>query len=167
MSDACLHELFEDQVDRHPADPALLCGEQRLSYLEVDQRANRLAHHLQSLGARPGVVVALQLERSEQAIVAMLAILKTGAGYVPIDPATPSERVGYILADAQASLILTESALAHPASPHTGPGRIVLDAADVREAVGRQPATRLSRGETGGSPGDTCYIIYEYHQQNH
>src|SRR5258707_1024698 len=86
---ALLLELFEAQADAHPSQTAVECGADQLSYRELDTRANQLAHHLRQLGVARGACVALQMERSVELYVAMFAVLKAGAAYVPLDPDCP------------------------------------------------------------------------------
>ena len=100
----CLHELFEAQADRTPQAIAVRHGDVALTYGELEQRANRLAHRLVALGVGPDVLVALCLERSIDLIVAMLAVLKAGGGYVPLDPRNPPERLDLLLADSGAAI---------------------------------------------------------------
>lgn len=109
--EGCLHELFERQADLTPEAPALICGDEILSYAELDRRSNRLARYLVLHGAGPGKFVGIYFGRSEKPIIAILACLKSGAAYVPIDPAYPSERVRGILAESEAILLLTEDSL--------------------------------------------------------
>ncbi|QZH58457.1 amino acid adenylation domain-containing protein [Mycolicibacterium farcinogenes] len=97
---ASIPELFSAQVNRTPTATALTCGERSWSYLELDRAANRLAHVLVDHGARPGAVVALLFTRSAEAIIAILAVLKSGAAYLPIDPAHPDARIGFMVTDA-------------------------------------------------------------------
>ena len=103
---------FGAQVARTPAAVALVCGERSWTYRELDQAANRLAHVLVGHGARPGECVALLMERSAEAIIGILAMLKTGAAYLPIDPAHPSARVEFMVADAAPIAAITTTALA-------------------------------------------------------
>ncbi|HEX3526265.1 MAG TPA: amino acid adenylation domain-containing protein [Thermoanaerobaculia bacterium] len=103
----CLHRRFEEQVDRAPDAPAVSMGAERLTYRELDERANRLAHHLLARGVRPGDRIALRLERSTGLVAAILAVLKTGAAYVPLDPAYPAERLAFALEDSGATLEIT------------------------------------------------------------
>ncbi|MET3498335.1 condensation domain-containing protein, partial [Variovorax boronicumulans] len=98
-ADGCIHALFEDQVERTPDAVALVFEDESLSYAELDARANRLAHHLQSLGVGPDARVALLLERGVSMVVALLATLKAGGAYVPLDPAYPTERLAFMLQD--------------------------------------------------------------------
>ncbi|HKV08300.1 MAG TPA: amino acid adenylation domain-containing protein, partial [Thermoanaerobaculia bacterium] len=106
-----IHQLFEAQVDRTPDAVAVSQGPERLSYRELDVRANRLARHLAAAGVRLGDLVALVLPRSLSMIEAILAVLKAGAGYLPLDPAYPEERRAFALADSDARLVLTEERL--------------------------------------------------------
>ncbi|MQX16892.1 AMP-binding protein, partial [Sinorhizobium terangae] len=105
----CVHELFEQQVRRAPDAVAVIHEDERLSYGELNARANRLAHHLIGLGVKPGDSVATMLDRSVSLVVAQLAILKAGGVYVPIDRALPSARQEWLIADCAARLVLSES----------------------------------------------------------
>src|SRR6516165_6547897 len=113
---ACLHELFEMQVDERPTQLALVCNDTRLTYEQLDERANQLAHYLRDYQVGPGKLVGLYFNRSEKPIVALLAVLKAGAAYVPIDPVCPVERARHIVAEAQIEVLLTEEALAAKAA---------------------------------------------------
>ncbi|MFL6140895.1 MAG: non-ribosomal peptide synthase/polyketide synthase [Labedaea sp.] len=104
----CYHQEFERQVRRTPATTALVCGTESLTYRELNARANRLAHRLIELGAGPERVVAVTLPRSAASLVAMLAVLKSGAVYLPIDPELPPDRVELMVRDADPVLVLTE-----------------------------------------------------------
>ena len=107
----CIHALFEAHARTAPEAVALTFEKQHLTYGELNAQANRLAHHLRSLGVGPETLVALCLERSPTLLVALLAVLKAGGAYVPLDPDSPGERLGLILGDAQAPVVLTHSAL--------------------------------------------------------
>ncbi|MDF2397604.1 amino acid adenylation domain-containing protein, partial [Pseudomonas sp. 3MA1] len=109
-SDATLHGLFEAQAASRPDATAVVFHEQRLSYAELNQRANRVAHRLLSLGVRPDDRVAICVERGLEMIVGLLGILKAGAGYVPIDPAYPQERISYTLQDSAPAAVLVQAA---------------------------------------------------------
>jgi amino acid adenylation domain-containing protein len=106
--EACLHQLFEAQVERTPEAIALVYEEQRLSYTQLNQRANQLAHYLQSLDVAPGSFVAVCMRPSVELIIALLGILKAGAAYLPLDPAYPQERLSLMLSVSRASALLTE-----------------------------------------------------------
>ncbi|MCF5670480.1 amino acid adenylation domain-containing protein, partial [Pseudomonas syringae] len=105
-----VHALIEAQAANSPQNPAVIQGEQVLSYAELNQQANRLAHHLMGLGVTPDERVALCLHRGPQRLIAMLAVLKAGAAYVPVDPAYPAERIAYLLQDSAPRVVLTETA---------------------------------------------------------
>ncbi|CAG0927432.1 partial arthrofactin-type cyclic lipopeptide synthetase C, partial [Thermoflexales bacterium] len=106
--DQCLPDLFEAQVARTPEAIAVVFDEAHLTYHELNQRANRLAAYLQQHDVGPEALVGLCVERSLEMLVGLLAILKAGGAYVPLDPAYPQERLAFILADSQASLLLTQ-----------------------------------------------------------
>ncbi|MBD2362407.1 amino acid adenylation domain-containing protein [Anabaena minutissima FACHB-250] len=108
-SNYCLHQLFEQQVEKTPDAVALVFGEQSLTYSELNVRANQLAHHLQSLGVKPETLVGVCVERSFEMMVALLGILKAGGAYLPLDPDYPAERLEFMLADAQVSVLVTQS----------------------------------------------------------
>lgn len=103
----CLHHLFEQQVARTPETTALVWGESRLTYQEVNKQANQLAHHLQTQGVLPGDPVGLCLDRSPLLVIGLLSILKVGGTFIALDPTYPQERLVYMLADAQAKYLLT------------------------------------------------------------
>ncbi len=109
--DTCLHELFEVQAAKQPQRTAVICGEHRLSYGELNERASRLARHLRARGVGPEVRVGLCVERSVDAVVGILAILKAGGAYVPFDPSHPPERIAELLTDCRAALLLTQERL--------------------------------------------------------
>ncbi|MDA3660137.1 non-ribosomal peptide synthase/polyketide synthase, partial [Mycobacterium xenopi] len=148
---ASVPEVFAAQVTRNPEAVALRCGERSWSYLEVDQAANRLAHLLAGHGARPGTCVALLMPRSAEAVVAIVAVLKTGAAYLPIEPALPTARIEFILADAAPVAVITTTDLAGRLAGHDA---VVIDANDP--AVDRQPSTALPLPD----PDDVAYLIY-------
>lgn len=107
----CLHELFAEQAARTPDAVALVFNDERITYRELDQRANRLAWHLRGLGVGPDTIVGLCMHRSPALIVGLLGIIKAGGAYLPLDPYYPAERLAYITADAKPRVIVSESAL--------------------------------------------------------
>ncbi|MDA9420846.1 peptide synthetase, partial [Bradyrhizobium sp. CCBAU 53380] len=109
-AERCIHELFEAQVHKAPDAVAVVCEDERLSYGELNARANRLAHHLIALGVRPDQPVAICVERTPMMVVGLLAILKAGGAYVPLDPAYPSARLRQVLDDAAPRLLLADVA---------------------------------------------------------
>ncbi|MFN6560832.1 MAG: amino acid adenylation domain-containing protein [Nostoc sp. ChiSLP01] len=117
--DKCIHQLFEAQVERTKQAIAVTFGQQQLTYQQLNARANQLAHYLQTLGVVPGVLVGICLERSLDMLVGLLAILKTGAAYVPLDLSYPQQRLAFMLADSQASVILTQKQLLDTLPEHS------------------------------------------------
>jgi amino acid adenylation domain-containing protein len=109
--DACIHQLFEEQVDRTPEAIAVVFEDRELTYGELNRRANQLAHYLKMLGVGPEALVVTWMERSIEMIVGLLGILKAGGAYLPIDPNYPKERLELMLADAQAPVLLTQDRL--------------------------------------------------------
>ncbi|MGV0885205.1 amino acid adenylation domain-containing protein, partial [Mycolicibacterium sp. XJ883] len=142
--------LFAAQVARTPDAPAVTFDGQSMTYAELDVAANRMAHVLAGHGARPGQVVALLLPRSADAIVAILAVLKTGAAYLPIDPAVPVARIGFMLADATPVAAITTAELAQR---FDGFDVTVIDVANVETPP---DGTTLP----GPAVDDIAYIIY-------
>ncbi|MCA2709692.1 MAG: amino acid adenylation domain-containing protein [Microcystis sp. M015S2] len=117
-SDKCIHQLFEEQVKRTPDAVAVVCSEQKLTYNELNCRANQLAHYLRKLGVKPDELVGICLERSLDMIVGLLAILKVGGAYVPIDPDYPQERISFMLQDTQVKILLTCESLQNSLPNH-------------------------------------------------
>ncbi|MEH1870992.1 MAG: amino acid adenylation domain-containing protein [Nostoc sp.] len=105
--DRCIHQLFESVVEQNPDAIALVFGDEKLSYKELNIRSNKLAHYLKKLGVKTEVLVGLCVERSFDMVIGMLGILKAGGAYVPLDPSYPSERLKFMLEDAQVSVLLT------------------------------------------------------------
>ncbi len=143
--------LFGAQVARTPDAVAISAGERSWTYSEVKEAANRLAHFLVARGVGPGSRVALLLPRSAEAVVAMLAVLKTGAAYVPIDPSVPAARMEFVLADAAPVAAVTVADLRDRLH---GRDLAVIDVDDP--AVDSQPSTALP----APAPDDTAYLIY-------
>ncbi|KAF3886562.1 MULTISPECIES: non-ribosomal peptide synthetase [Nostocales] len=107
----CIHELFELQVERNPDAIAVEFKDEQLTYRELNNRANQLAHYLRALGVEPDVLVGICMQRSSEMIVGLLGILKAGGAYVPLDPAYPQERLTYMLSDSKVPVLLTTSEL--------------------------------------------------------
>ena len=147
-----LHELFERQVERVPEATAVRCGPGRLSYAELDARSRRLARRLVRAGVRPDSVVGVRIGRSVHAVTAMLAVLKAGACYVPIDPTYPADRIAYVIGDADIRTLLV---LAEDASRHSSAGLNVI-CADEDDAAEDLPP--LACGHL--SPDHLAYVIY-------
>ncbi|MBN3876118.1 MULTISPECIES: non-ribosomal peptide synthetase [unclassified Nostoc] len=116
---ACIHQLFEAQVEKTPDAVALIFNNQHLTYRDLNNRANQLAKHLQSLGVGTEILVGICIERSLEMVVALLAILKAGGAYVPLDPGYPQERLAFMLSDTQVSVLLTQKELVTKLPTHT------------------------------------------------
>ncbi|HEY4058609.1 MAG TPA: amino acid adenylation domain-containing protein, partial [Kofleriaceae bacterium] len=113
-SERCIHELFEAHARRAPEQIAVICETEQRTYRELDRDATRLAHRLVALGVGPGLVVGLHLARSIEFVVAMLAVLKAGGAYLPLDPELPHDRLSYMAADAHAVVVLSNGDLSGP-----------------------------------------------------
>ncbi|HXL92791.1 MAG TPA: amino acid adenylation domain-containing protein, partial [Streptosporangiaceae bacterium] len=153
---AALPELFQAQVARRPDATAVIFDGTQLTYAELNARANRLARYLITLGASPERLVAIAMPRSADMIVAVLAVLKAGAAYVPVDPAYPADRLAFMLADAAPVAVLTTTALAGLDLPG-GASRIVLDDPATVAVVAGLPEDDLSTSPALASP---AYVIY-------
>ena len=153
-STCCIHPLFAAQAAAHPGRDALRWRGEAITYAELDARANRLAHHLRALGAGPEVPVGVFLPRAPELIATLLGVLKSGAAYVPLDPAYPPERVEYMLGDTRVPLLVTTAALAERV-PHYRGAFVRVDA--DREAIASQspesPAVAVR-------PENLAYVIY-------
>src|SRR5579859_4001454 len=157
---ATVPELFEQQAARTPHAPAVIFDGTQMSYAELNQRANRLARHLVPLGAGPERVVAIAIPRTPDLIIALLAVLKAGAAYVPVDLAYPADRIAFMLADARPVAVLTTTAAA--GSLPGGTPQVVLDDPAVAAAVSRLAGGDLAAGERLGPLGRSspAYVIY-------
>jgi aspartate racemase len=153
-ADACVHQLIEAQVARTPNSVAAELEGAGLTYRELDARANQLGRVLLGRGAGPGVLVGICLERSIEMLVALLAVLKTGAAYVPLDPTYPDNRLAFMLADSGAGVLITQESLATRVPPSTA--RVLRVDADAAEIAGAsaEPIRALV------TPEDVAYVIY-------
>lgn len=153
--DACLHQLFEAHAARHPDAPAVLFEEQRISYQELNQRANRLAHHLRSLGVGIEARVGLCVQRTPEMIIGILGILKAGAAYVPLDPQYPAERLRFMLDDTETQVLLTQAALTVrlPAGAARQQVQVDADAERIAQASSDNPVS-------GIRSTNLAYVIY-------
>ncbi len=148
-----VHRLFERQVDERPDAVALVFQERSLTFRELDQRANRLAHALVARGVSSDTLVGLSLRRGPELVISMLAILKAGGAYVPLDPDYPPERIEYVLDDSHAKVLITSSDLLRRLQHR--PPSILLDS--EREAIDALPAERQSLPERSDQ---LAYVIY-------
>ncbi|MFE4977252.1 amino acid adenylation domain-containing protein, partial [Kitasatospora sp. NPDC056651] len=154
--DSCVHELFEAQASATPGAVAVTAGEVSLTYAELNERANRLAHHLRTLGVGAESLVGVCLERGADLIPTLLGVLKAGAGYVPLDPANPADRLDYIAADAAVEVVVAhEATLPLVTGFHSG-ATVVLDGAD-RSTIA---ASSAADPAVVSSPENVIYVIY-------
>jgi len=148
-----VHEVFEVQADLSPQKPALVCGEESLTYQELERRANRLAHHLLSLGVTAGDRIGLCLERSVETGVGILAIFKAAGVYVPLDPGYPGDRLVFMLEDSGVSVLVTQESL-EARTPWQGRAvRVDGDSAAIALQSDARPALRVRLD-------DLAYLIY-------
>ncbi|WP_443256009.1 amino acid adenylation domain-containing protein [Xenorhabdus sp. IM139775] len=154
-----IHQLFEQQAAQAPAATALVCGDRQLSYAELNRHANQLAHQLIAAGVRPDDRVAICVERSPEMIIGLYGILKAGAGYVPLDPEYPAERLAYQLSDSKPVLLLTQQHLQERLPIQDSPVWC-LDADSHRNQVAKQPTDNPDAHQMGLKPHHLAYIIY-------
>ncbi|HEX5876135.1 MAG TPA: non-ribosomal peptide synthase/polyketide synthase, partial [Pyrinomonadaceae bacterium] len=151
---SCIHNFFYEQAAKTPDEVALICGQERLTYRELDQAANRLAHFLRRDGVGPESVVAVATARSMRMAIAVLGVLKAGAAYLPLDPEYPYERLAFMLEDAHVSGVLTEQHLLNRI-PAQCPRVICLDTDN--ELIAAENNTRPASDVTSGN---LAYVIY-------
>ena len=152
--DRCVHQLFEAQAARTPNATAVVFGDTRLTYSELDRRANQLANHLIKLGARPDGLVGICVERCAEMVVGLLGILKAGSAYVPLDPAYPRDRIAFMLEDAEVPLLITQAPLTANL-PSVNSKVVLLDAdwPEIAKQSDKSPALDLD-------PENRAYVIY-------
>ena len=149
-----VHGLFEEQVERTPEVTAVVFGEERLTYRQLNERANRLAGYLSKRGVGPGDLVGLCVERSMEMIVGVLGILKAGGGYVPLDPGYPSDRLAFMLMDSGARVVLAQRETVS-ALPKADIEPVLLD--DHWPAIAAENEASQNRNP---GPDDVAYVIY-------
>jgi amino acid adenylation domain-containing protein len=150
----CVHELFEEQVERTPDAVAVVSGKSRLTYRELNERANRLAHHLRRLGVGPEVLVGLCVDRSVELVVGLLGTLKAGGAYVPLDPDSPRDRLAFMIEDTTAPILLT-CAGQLDRLPATSADVVVLDRDWA--SIAENPSEQF---EGGASLENLVYVMY-------
>ncbi|MBE7381469.1 MAG: amino acid adenylation domain-containing protein [Leptolyngbya sp. SIO1E4] len=150
----CIHELFEAQVERTPHEVAAIYEEEHLTYQELNQAANQLAHYLRDLGVQPDTLIGIFMPRSLEMIVGLLGVLKAGAAYVPIDPTYPPERLAYMLDDSQVSAVLVRSKSLDQLPETTAQ---VIHLASDWEIISQQSTANPSPTAT---PENLVYVIY-------
>ncbi len=150
----CIHQLFEEQVEKTPHAVAVVFENQQLTYAQLNQKANQLAHHLLSLGVRPEVLVGICVERSLEMAVGLLGILKAGGTYVPLDPTYPQQRLSYMLVNSGVEVLLTQQSLLKSLPSHTAQV-VCLDT--QWQLIAAESDTNL---EPEVQPDNLLYVIY-------
>ncbi|MFN6558746.1 MAG: amino acid adenylation domain-containing protein [Nostoc sp. ChiSLP01] len=159
--DKCIHQLFEEQVQRTPDGVAVVFEDRQLTYQQLNCRANQLAHYLQSLGVKPDVLVGLCVERSLEMVVGLLGILKAGGAYVPLDPEYPQERLSFMLQDAQVPVLLTQQQLLEKLPQHQA--EVVCLDTDwqfISQSCQDNALAQLTVGIAGVQANNLAYVIY-------
>jgi amino acid adenylation domain-containing protein len=149
----CIHQIFEAQVEHTPDAPALIYKDQRLTYSQLNYRANLVAHYLRGRGVGPEVLVGICLKRSVEMVIGALGILKAGGVYLPLDPSYPRERLAFLLEDSDVSLLVTQKHLAENL-PHPHVEVVSLDSLGN---IAQQSAGNL---ENAASVENLAYVIY-------
>ncbi|PSB41219.1 non-ribosomal peptide synthetase, partial [Chamaesiphon polymorphus] len=152
--DKCIHQLFEEQVAKTPKAIAVVFEQQELTYQQLNHRANQLAHHLQTLGVKPEVLVGICVERSLEMVVGLLGILKAGGAYVPLDPSYPTERLSYMVSDAEIEVLLTQENLLSTLPSHVA--QVVCLDPDGGVIESHSPENLV----TSVSAANLAYVIY-------
>jgi len=160
----CLHELFENKVNAYPESLAVVQDEKKLSYAELNTKANRLAHYLRNLGVKPDTRVAICLKRSPEMIIGVMAVLKAGGAYVPIDPSYPADRILTMSEDCKPLVALThgqvdDSVRIYLASGVTADCTIIDMDTDAFQWE-NEPETNPDRSGVGLTPNHLAYVIY-------
>ncbi|MEH2058022.1 MAG: amino acid adenylation domain-containing protein [Nostoc sp.] len=150
----CIHSLFEEQVEKTPNAVALVYEKQDLTYRELNNRANQLAHYLQALGVKPEVRVGICVERSLKMVIGILAILKAGGAYIPLDPDDPTDRLALMVEDVQAPILLTQTDLPDKLPIHN---QTVVNIDSDWEIIAQQKEDNLL---SEVNPENLAYIIY-------
>ena len=150
--DRCVHQLFEEQVERTPEAMAVAFEGRGLTYLELNRNSNQLAHHLRSLGVGPDALVGLCVERSIEMVAALLGILKAGGAYLPLAPSIPEERLAFCIQDSQAQIIVTQRSLLYRFAGRESLRLVVME--DFAGAAPDNNPAPLNR------PSDLAYVMY-------
>lgn len=151
-----IHELFEGWVASTPDATAVVFESESLSYRELDEHSNQLAHHLQGLGIGPDKLVGIYLERSIEMMVGVMGVLKSGGAYVPLDPSYPSDRIAYMIEDSEVSVVLAQERLLNTL-PSSDAKVVAVDRAAERAEIDSKPASAVA---STSSPENLSYVIY-------
>jgi amino acid adenylation domain-containing protein len=162
VAQSTIPALIEAQAARASNATALIFGREELTYAELNGRANRLAHLLVRMGAGPGLLAGVALQRTSELVIALLAVLKSGAAYVPMDPKYPRARLEWMFADASPVLVLTSKAVLPSLPQDWNTKMLVLDDAETRDQLGRQPSHNPTDDERSSPllPQHPAYLIY-------
>ncbi|MEL6439652.1 MAG: amino acid adenylation domain-containing protein [Cyanobacteria bacterium J06621_8] len=155
-ADKCLHQLFEEQVARTPNAVAIIFEEQKLTYRQVNARANQLASQLVELGVKPETLVGVCIERSPEMMIALLGILKAGGAYLPIDPNYPQSRISLVLEDSQVKFLVSQQAIASGLPQHKA-NVIYLEG---NEQANSPETEEIPLSNIEVKPDNLAYIIY-------
>jgi amino acid adenylation domain-containing protein len=150
----CIHQLFESQVELTPDATAVVCGEEQLSYRDLNRRANQVAHCLNANGVKPGTLVGICIDRSLEMIIGLMGILKAEAAYVPLDPEYPKARLAYMLEDTQARFLLTQERLLNNLPEFTG--KVICIDRDRNLFEGREEVNT----PTTTTPDNLAYVVF-------
>jgi amino acid adenylation domain-containing protein len=166
----CIHQLFEEQVEKSPDAVAVVFENQQLTYRELNTRANQLAHYLRNLGVGPELLVGICMERSLEMLIGLLGILKAGGAYVPLDPAYPKDRLAFMLNDSKAAILLTrENPLAGVSEHKAQVVRLNRDYESIARKSETNPASEVTADNlayliyTSGSTGRPKGVAIEHH----
>jgi len=154
LDNKVIYQLFEEQVEKTPNNIAVAYEDKRLTYKQLNERANQLAHYLRTLGVKPDVLVALSMDRSLEMIIGILGILKAGGAYVPLDPNYPKERLQFILEDTQAPILLIQSHLKTNFETYSG---IIFKIDDDLDIINQESNINL---DCLTSSHHLAYVIY-------
>ncbi|EFP94763.1 non-ribosomal peptide synthetase, partial [Vibrio caribbeanicus] len=159
----CIHQLVEAQAAQQPEATALVFNHESLSYGELNQRANQVAHYLLEQGVRPDTLVGLCADRSFEMMIGLLGILKAGGAYVPLDPSYPSERLGHMIEDSGVELIITQQHLIHDlprGAAQASYRSIALDCSEVQQQLSNYAKENIDPALIGLTPKHLAYVIY-------
>ncbi|KGJ86782.1 non-ribosomal peptide synthetase [Colwellia psychrerythraea] len=158
--DKCIHELFEQKVEENPDNIALVFKEQQLTYKQLNDKSNQLAHYLlDNHDIKPDTLVGLCVERSLEMVVGILAILKAGGAYVPLDPEYPEDRLKYMIEDAELKTVLTQSSLSE-CKAVSKEQALYIDELLVSEQINEYSAANISKTQYGLQANHLAYVIY-------
>jgi aspartate racemase len=153
-SDKCIHQLVEERAEKNPESIAVEHDQRRITFAELNEQANQLAHYLRGKGVKPDVPVGICLQRSPELLIALLGVLKAGGACLPLDPDYPRERLAYMLEDSQAALLITESALLSAVG--ASKSKVVL----LERGLGVLEGQSCKNPEQVTTPNDLAYVIY-------